>query len=76
MTARGIAAQPKVTQVQDFDGSLGGPIKKDKLWFLLSGRKQRTNQQSPLCKNTDGSPCVDQSNMYTGHWRLTYQGRC
>ena len=73
LTARGIAAQPKITQVQDFDGSLGGPIKKDKLWFLLSGRKQLTYQQSPLCKNADGSPCVDRSYIYTGHLRLTYQ---
>jgi Carboxypeptidase regulatory-like domain len=56
LTARGIAAQPKVKQIQDFDGSLGGPIKRDKLWFLFSGRKQLTYQQSPLCQNTDGAP--------------------
>lgn len=73
LTARGVAAQPKITQIQDFDGSLGGPIQKDKLWFLISGRKQLTYQQSPLCKNTDGSPCVDRSYIYTGHLRLTYQ---
>lgn len=73
LSARGIAAQYKVTQIQDFDGSLGGPIRKDKLWFLISGRQQRTYVQSPLCKNTDGSPCVEQDHIYTGHVRLTYQ---
>jgi hypothetical protein len=73
LAARGITAQPGVTQIQDFDGSLGGPIKKDKLWFLVSARKQRTNVQSPLCKNADGSPCVEQDHINSGNLRLTYQ---
>lgn len=72
LIARGASAQSAITQLQDFDGSLGGPIKKDKLWFLLSGRKQQTYQQSPLCVN-NGSPCIDRSRIYTGHLRLTYQ---
>ena len=72
LLARGIAQQSAITNVQDFDGSLGGPFIKDKLWYLLSGRKQQTYQQSPLCSN-NGSPCVDRSRIYTGHFRLTYQ---
>ena len=66
------SAQSAITELQDFDGSLGGPINKDRLWFLLSGRKQQTYQQSPLCLN-NGSPCVDRSHIYTGHLRRTYQ---
>jgi hypothetical protein len=73
LISRGIAAQSKITQIQDFDGSLGGPILKDRLWFLLSGRKQLTYQQSPLTKKPDGSPEIDRSYVYTGHARLTYQ---
>jgi hypothetical protein len=73
LIARGFTAQPGVTEIQDFDGSLGGPIQKNKLWFLLSGRKQLTYVQSPLCKNPDGSPCVEHDHIYTGHLRLTYQ---
>ena len=73
LVSRGIAAQSKITQIQDFDGSLGGPIRKDKLWFLLSGRKQLTYQQSPLSTRADGSPEIDRSRVYTGHLRLTYQ---
>jgi hypothetical protein len=72
LIARGIAQQSAITQIQDFDGSLGGPFIKDKLWFLLSGRKQQTYQKSPLCVN-NGSPCIDRSRIYTGHLRLTYQ---
>src|SRR5690242_17177168 len=72
LIARGAAAQSAITQLQDLDGSLGGPIKKDKLWFLLSGRKQQTYQQSPLCVN-NGSPCIDRSRIYSGNFRLTFQ---
>ncbi|MEO8100770.1 MAG: carboxypeptidase regulatory-like domain-containing protein [Acidobacteriota bacterium] len=73
LLSRGLSAQSKITKIQDFDGSLGGPLRKDKLWFLLSGRKQLTYQQSPLSKQADGSPEVDRSFLYTGHLRLTYQ---
>jgi len=73
LLSRGIAAQSKLTQIQDFDGSLGGPFVKDRLWFLLSARKQLTYQQSPLSTKSDGSPEVDRSYVYTGHFRLTYQ---
>jgi len=72
LIARSIAQQSAITQIQDFDGSLGGPFIKDKLWFLLSGRKQQTYQKSPLCAN-NGSPCIDRSRIYTGQLRLTYQ---
>ena len=73
LIARGAPAQSKITEIQDFDGSLGGPIRRDKLWFLLSGRKQLTYQQSPLSTRADGSPEIDRSRVYTGHLRLTYQ---
>ena len=70
---RGLTAQAKVTQIQDFDGSLGGPMRTDRLWFLLSGRRQRTFVQSPLCKNDDGTPCVERDHINTGHLRLTWR---
>src|SRR5213594_328366 len=37
LIARGVAGQSAVDKIEDFDGSLGGAIKKDKLWFLLTG---------------------------------------
>ncbi|HLH00470.1 MAG TPA: carboxypeptidase regulatory-like domain-containing protein [Bryobacteraceae bacterium] len=73
LIARGVSPkQAAITNLQDFDGSLGGPFIKDKLWYLLSGRKQATKQSSPLCLN-NGSPCIDSSWIYTGNLRLTYQ---
>jgi hypothetical protein len=73
LLARGITTQSKVTEIQDLDGSFGGPLLKDRLWFQTSGRKQLTDVQSPLCKNDDGTPCVEHDHIYTGHLRLTYR---
>src|SRR6266849_1913990 len=52
---RGLVGQSSVNKIEDFVGSLGGPIKKDKLWFLLTARKQLSNLQSPGSLNSDGS---------------------
>src|SRR5215471_5336719 len=46
LNARGLLGQDKTVKIEDFDGSLGGPVKKDKLWFLLTGRKQLTITQA------------------------------
>ena len=73
LTARGVTGQSAVKKIEDFDGSLGGPIKKDKLWFLMSGRKQLTFVQAANSFNLDGSPGVEQSYIWSGAMRLTYQ---
>src|SRR5499427_6739845 len=70
---RGVTGQSAVQRIEDFDGSLGGPFKKDKLWFLLSGRKQLTFVQAANSFNLDGTPGVERSYIYTGGLRLTYQ---
>src|ERR1700730_1348596 len=46
LTARGVTGQDAIDKIEDFDGSFGGPIMRDKLWFLLSGRKQLTFTQA------------------------------
>jgi hypothetical protein len=73
LIARGVTGQSAVNQIQDFDGSLGGPIKRNKLWFLITGRKQLTNLQSPGSFNADGSPGIEYDKIYTGTARLTWQ---
>jgi hypothetical protein len=45
LIARGLLGQDKTVRIEDYDGSLGGPIKKDKLWFMVTGRKQFTATQ-------------------------------
>jgi hypothetical protein len=70
---RGVSGQSAVNQIQDIDGSLGGPIKTDKLWFLLAGRKQITNLQAANSNYANGSPGIEYDTIYTGTGRLTWQ---
>src|SRR3989441_3001106 len=73
LRSRGVTGQSAVQRIEDFDGSLGGPFKKDKLWFLLSGRKQLTFVQAANSFYLNGQPGVEQSYIYSGGLRLTYQ---
>jgi hypothetical protein len=38
LRARGLTAAPSVREYYDVGGGLGGPIKRDKVWFFASGR--------------------------------------
>jgi len=43
LRARGLRAADKIERIYDFNGSYGGPIKRDKLWFFASGRLNSVN---------------------------------
>jgi len=73
LLARGLTAQDKTVKIEDFDGSLGGPIKTDKLWFLLTGRRQVTFTQAGASTYPDGRPGIQDGYIYAGSLRLTYQ---
>ena len=38
LRARGIAAANATQHVQNFNGAMGGPVKRDKLWFFVAAR--------------------------------------
>ena len=42
--ARGLVSVPHVTQIYDVDPAFGGPLRKDKVWFFGSVRKQNSQQ--------------------------------
>ncbi|HYL93596.1 MAG TPA: TonB-dependent receptor [Alphaproteobacteria bacterium] len=73
LIARNVSGQSAVNRLEDFDGALGGPIKRDKLWFLLSARKQLSFVQAVGSTFDNGSPGIERSYIYTGALRLTYQ---
>ena len=73
LIARGVSGQFAVDKIQDFDGSVGGAFKKDKLWFLVTGRKQATNLRSSGSFFSDGRPGIERDSLYTGTFRLTWQ---
>jgi hypothetical protein len=47
LRARGVTTSPKVKQIYDIGGALGGPIKKDRLWFLTAHRWWSTQNTVP-----------------------------
>ena len=70
LIALGLTGQSAVNQIEDFDGSFGGPIRRDRLWFLIAGRKQLTNLQSAGAFFFDGSPSIERDSITA---RLTWQ---
>jgi hypothetical protein len=73
LATRGLAGQDKTVRIEDWDGSFGGPFKKDKLWFLLTGRKQVTETLAGASVYPDGAPGIQDGLIYEGLFRLTYQ---
>ena len=73
LTARGLTGQDAIVKITDFDGSFGGPIIKNKLWFMLTGRSQTTFTQAANSTYPDGSPGIQDGGIYAGSLRLTYQ---
>jgi hypothetical protein len=43
LQARGLSIPDRISKIFDFNGSLGGPIKKDTLWFFTSARAWGVN---------------------------------
>jgi len=46
LAARGVTQPAPVFHVYDVNGSVGGPIAKDKLWYFMSVREQGTRQNT------------------------------
>src|SRR6202040_2713776 len=73
LALRGLSQQDKTVKIEDFDGSFGGRIKTDKLWFMLTGRDQVTFTQAGASTYPDGPPGIQDGYIYAGSFRLTYQ---
>ncbi len=75
LRARGLTTGARVQHLNDFNGSAGGPIVKDKLWWFGSLRHQETYVQIPNTFKNDGSPGIDDawinSFVVRGTWQAT-----
>jgi hypothetical protein len=84
LVARGLTTPGKVNKLYDVNGSVGGPLKRDRLWLFASVRKSYTNNQIPgaFYNRTQGTPFYtadssrpafteDDFKSYTG--RVTWQ---
>lgn len=57
----------------DLRGELGGRLIKDKLWFWVSARKQRTHEEVTDCVKPDGSFCEENQDTFFVTTKLTWQ---
>jgi len=63
----------RVKRISDVTGSEGGPIKKDRLWFFVSGRDFQPINTVPDTFLDDGTQGVDDNYIRNAMVRLTYQ---
>ncbi len=86
LKAAGLATPTQIDYVYDINESLGGPIKKDKLWFWYSTRYNKSANFAGIFANANAynpnlwsyvadtsRPAENQGNVYQNNLRLTWQ---
>ena len=68
-----LKAGNRFDNVYDVNGTFGGPIKKDRLWFLATLRRWGVNEYVANSFNPDGSQALDDNRITSAVLRLTYQ---
>ncbi len=71
--AKGLTAGNAIDRIIDYTASIGGPIKKDKLWFFTSARYFSVNNFIANTFMDDGTQGVDDQFIKNGMARLTWQ---
>jgi hypothetical protein len=70
---KGLVSGDRVAHITDFNFALGGPIKRDKLWFFGSWRRISTDEVVPDNFYPDGSPGIEDQWIQNQLVRLTWQ---
>jgi hypothetical protein len=70
---RGLEAGNEVTLLYDFNASVGGPLKRDRLWFFTSYRNIGNNMVVPNTFLPDGSPGQFDQIVQNVTGRVTWQ---
>ena len=73
LRARGLEAGNGIAHIYDVNGSLGGPIKRDRLWFYASFRKNSVDEIVANNFYADGRQGVEDQFVINGTVRLTGQ---
>jgi hypothetical protein len=71
LEARGLRAPNSLKSVYDINVSLGGPIKRDRLWFFGSFRRWAANRYVANTFNRDGTQALDDNRLTDGTLRFT-----
>jgi carboxypeptidase family protein len=70
---RGLTTPPGLYKQYDYNGSLGGPVLRDRLWFFTSYRAWAFNYYIINVFNADGTPFHDTNRLRAYPLRLTTQ---
>jgi len=70
---RGLNSGNAIDRIIDYTASIGGPVKKDKLWFFTSARYFSVNNFIANTVMDDGSQGLDDQFIKNGMARLTWQ---
>jgi hypothetical protein len=73
LRAQGIKMPNGVQHVQDFNGSMGGPILRNRLWYFGSGRHISVNEKVTNAFYPDGRPAIVDQYVRDALVRLTGQ---
>ncbi|MEQ1729375.1 MAG: carboxypeptidase regulatory-like domain-containing protein [Vicinamibacterales bacterium] len=73
LKARGLKSADGIDKLSNFEASLGGPIKKDKVWFFMSARTFHLDTLPADVFNADGSPGVDPQSIASAQARIIWQ---
>jgi hypothetical protein len=64
---QGLESGGAIVRMYDFNGSIGGPVKQNKLWFLFAARQYAVDNLIP------GVPIIDDQYIKVATARLTWQ---
>jgi len=73
LIAQGLQTPDAVDLVYDINASVGGPVRRDKLWFFLSYRNVGNDNVVANSFYPDGSPGIYDQRVQNGTARLTWQ---
>ena len=71
--AKGLTVGNAIDRIADYNASIGGPIKKDKLWVFTSARYFSVNNFIANTYMEDGSQGLDDQYIQSAMARLTWQ---
>jgi hypothetical protein len=71
LLARGLRVPNSLKSVYDINASIGGPVKRDRLWFFGSFRQWAANRYVANTFNRDGSQALDDNRLTDGTVRVT-----
>jgi hypothetical protein len=63
----------KILSIFDSSATVSGPIVRNKLWFVATGRLQSLNQLQVGSYNPDGTQFVDDNRIKNGSFKLSWQ---